>query len=69
MLLVASKCDLEDFAAVDDEHAEKAVEEYNLQGYVRTSSKLDFNVNYLFELLILTVLKKQNEETKPSLPY
>ena len=67
ILLVASKCDLDDFAAVSDEEAELACEKYNLQGYVRTSSKLDFNVNYLFELLILTILKKQNEDSKATI--
>ena len=66
VLLVASKCDLEDFAAVTDDKAQNIVAEHNLQGYIRTSSKLDFNVNYLFELLILTILKKQNEENKAS---
>lgn len=69
ILLVASKCDLDDFAAVSDEQAEEACVKYNLQGYIRTSSKLDFNVNYLFELLILTVLKKQNEDGQATMVH
>ena len=69
VILVASKCDLEDFTAVSDEQAEKALVEYNLQGYVKTSAKLDFNVDYLFELLIFTILKKQNEDDQETLIY
>jgi len=62
VVLVASKCDLEDFAAVSDDLAEAACEELNLQGYVKTSAKLDLNVEYLFEYLILQILRKQNQE-------
>ena len=69
ILLVASKCDLDDFTAVSDALAEESLVKFNLQGYVKTSAKLDFNVDYLFELLIFTILKAQNEAGKTDITY
>ncbi len=61
VVLVASKCDLEDFAAVPDDAAEEICTRLNLQGPIKTSSKADFNIEYLFEYLVLTILQNQNK--------
>ena len=45
VLLVASKCDLDDSAIVADDAAEEICNQLNLQAFIKTSSKADFNVS------------------------
>ncbi|MBY9006037.1 MAG: GTP-binding protein [Candidatus Lokiarchaeota archaeon] len=57
ILLIASKCDLEEFSMVGDILAKKAQEKMGLVDYVKTSSKIGLNVDLSIETLVKHILK------------
>jgi len=60
ILLIAAKCDLEEFSMVGDILAKKAQEKMGLTEYVKTSSKTGLNVDLAFEKLIKYLLKQED---------
>ena len=60
ILLVAAKCDLEEFSIVGDIYAKKTKERYGMVDFIKTSSKTGLNVDMVFENLAnyLVQLKK-----------
>lgn len=59
ILLIAAKCDLEDYSMVGDLYAEKTQKRFNMIGYIKTSSKTGLNVDYTFENLTKYAVKTQ----------
>ena len=51
ILLVAAKCDLEEFSIVGDIYAKKTKERYGMVDFIKTSSKTGLNVEIAFENL------------------
>ena len=52
ILLIAAKCDLEEYSMVGDLYAEKATKKHGMIDFVKTSSKTGMNVDLAFEKLI-----------------
>ena len=57
ILLLGSKYDLLDSITVDDEFARQFVEENNISGYCKVSSKTGYNINEVFESLVSTIIE------------
>ena len=57
ILLLGSKYDLLDSICVDDEDARQFVEDNNISGYCKVSSKTGYNVNGVFESLVSTIIE------------
>lgn len=51
ILLVGTKNDLEDFIAVDDESALHVKNIFNMFDYIKTSAKIGYNIDLLFNSL------------------
>lgn len=51
ILLIAAKCDLEEFSIVGDIYARKTKERFGMIDFVKTSSKTGMNVDLAFETL------------------
>lgn len=51
ILLIAAKCDLEEFSIVGDIYAKKTKERFGMVDFIKTSSKLGMNVELAFETL------------------
>ena len=68
IILVATKCDLAEFAVVSDEDAEIIKKHYGLVDYIKTSAKLGLNINVPFEELAIHVanLRKLTITTEKS---
>ena len=49
ILLIAAKCDLEEFSMVGDFLAEKTQKRFKMVGYEKTSSKTGMNVDLAFD--------------------
>ena len=56
ILLLGSKYDLIDSITVDDELVREFVEDNNISGYIKVSSKTGYNVNVVFESLISAII-------------
>ena len=56
ILLIGSKYDLIDSITVDDDLVREFVEDNNICGYCKVSSKTGYNVNIAFESLISTII-------------
>ncbi|MBN1214887.1 MAG: GTP-binding protein [Candidatus Lokiarchaeota archaeon] len=59
IVLIAAKCDLEEFSMVGDVLAKKAQEKINLTDYIKTSSKSGLNVDLSIETLVKNILEKR----------
>ena len=57
ILLIAAKCDLEEFSMVGDMYSQKTQKKFNMIDFVKTSSKTGMNVDLVFEKLIRYILK------------
>ena len=57
ILLLGSKYDLIDSIIVDDEMAREFVENNNISGYYKVSSKTGYNVDGVFESLVSTIIE------------
>lgn len=57
IVLIASKCDLEEFSMVADIYAKKTQERFGMVDYIKTSSKNGLNVDKAFESLANYVIK------------
>ena len=57
IVLIASKCDLEEFSIVADIYAKKTQERFGMVDYIKTSSKNGLNVDKAFESLANHVIK------------
>jgi small GTP-binding protein len=57
ILLVAAKCDLEEFSMVGDLYADKAYKKHGLINLVKTSSKTGMNVDEAFEMIVKHIVK------------
>ena len=57
IVLIASKCDLEEFSMVADIYAKKTQERFGMVDYIKTSSKIGLNVDKAFESLANHVIK------------
>ena len=51
VLLIAAKCDLEEFSIVGDIYAKKTKERFGMVDFIKTSSKSGMNVDLAFETL------------------
>jgi small GTP-binding protein len=51
ILLIAAKCDLEEFSIVGDIYAKKTKERFGMVDFIKTSSKSGMNVDLAFETL------------------
>lgn len=51
ILLIAAKCDLEEFSIVGDIYAKKTKERFGMVDFIKTSSKSGMNVELAFETL------------------
>ncbi len=51
ILLIAAKCDLEEFSIVGDIYAKKTKERFGMVDFIKTSSKSGMNVKLAFETL------------------
>ncbi len=60
IMLIAAKCDLEEFSMTGDLLAQKAKRKFGMIDYVKTSSKTGLNVDDAFEKLIRHIIKTQN---------
>ncbi|TFG23644.1 MAG: GTP-binding protein [Promethearchaeota archaeon] len=56
ILLLGSKYDLVDSITVDDDLVSEFVEDNNISGYCKVSSKTGYNINFVFESLIGTII-------------
>ncbi len=56
ILLLGSKYDLIESIMVDDEYVRQFVENNNISGYLKVSSKTGYNVNEVFESLVSTII-------------
>ena len=60
IILVAAKCDLEEFSTVNDIIAQKAKEKYKITDFIKTSSKTGLNVDLAFEKIAQHAIKTKN---------
>ncbi len=60
IILIAAKCDLEEFSIVGDIYAQKTKERFGLIDYIKTSSKTGLNIDLSFETLAEYVIKSNN---------
>jgi len=60
IILVAAKCDLEEFSTVNDKDAQKTKEKYKMTDFIKTSSKTGLNVDLAFEKLAQHAIKAKN---------
>jgi small GTP-binding protein len=60
IILVAAKCDLEEFSTVNDRNAQKTKEKYKMTDFIKTSSKTGLNVDLAFEKLAQHAIKAKN---------
>ncbi len=56
ILLLGSKYDLVDSITVDDEYVREFIEDNNISGYCKVSSKTGYNINVVFESLISKII-------------
>ena len=56
ILLLGSKYDLVDSITVDDDFVSEFVEDNNISGYCKVSSKTGYNVDGVFESLVSTII-------------
>ncbi|TFG02975.1 MAG: GTP-binding protein [Promethearchaeota archaeon] len=56
ILLLGSKYDLVDSITVDDDLVSEFVEDNNISGYCKVSSKTGYNINFVFESLVSTII-------------
>lgn len=59
VLFVGTKLDLEDEIQVEDDYAQSFLQEYNLLGFLKISSKTGQNVGHAFEILTKKILERQ----------
>ena len=64
ILLIAAKCDLEEFSIVGDIYAQKTKERFGLIDYIKTSSKTGLNIDLAFETLTEYVIKSNHVISK-----
>lgn len=57
IVLIAAKCDLDEFSMVADIYAKKTQERFGMVDYIKTSSKNGLNVDKAFESLANYVIK------------
>lgn len=60
IILIAAKCDLEDFSMVADIYAKKTQERFGMIDFVKTSSKTGLNVDKAFETLVEYAIKSKD---------
>ena len=60
IILVAAKCDLEEFSTVNDKIVQKAKEKYKITDFIKTSSKTGLNVDLAFEKIAQHAIKTKN---------
>ncbi|MHA1660250.1 MAG: GTP-binding protein [Promethearchaeota archaeon] len=60
VILIAAKCDLEEFSMVGDLYAKKTQKRFEMIDHVKTSSKTGLNVDLAFETITKYVLKSKN---------
>ncbi len=59
ILLIAAKCDLEEFSIVGDIYAKKTKERFGMVDFIKTSSKTGMNVELAFETLANYVVQRK----------
>jgi len=64
IILVAAKCDLEEFSIVSDIYAKKTKEKFKMNDFIKTSSKTGLNVDLTFEKLAQYAMKAKNLVSK-----
>jgi len=57
IVLIAAKCDLEEFSIVGDIYAKKTAERFGMINFIKTSSKTGLNVASAFETLAEFVIR------------
>ena len=60
VVLIAAKCDLEEFSIVSDVYAKKTKEKFKMADFIKTSSKTGHNIDRSFEALALHAIKAKN---------
>ena len=60
VVLIAAKCDLEEFSIVSDIYAKKTKEKFKMADFIKTSSKTGHNIDESFESLALHAIKAKN---------
>jgi small GTP-binding protein len=60
MVLIAAKCDLEEFSMVADIYAKKTQTRFGMVDFIKTSSKTGLNVDTAFESLVDYVIKSKH---------
>ena len=60
IILIAAKCDLEEFSIVGDIYAKKTKERYGMVDFIKTSSKTGLNVESAFQTLANYVVRIKN---------
>ncbi|MBD3226948.1 MAG: GTP-binding protein [Candidatus Lokiarchaeota archaeon] len=64
IILVGTKADLDDKRKISREYAEEKVKEWNLSGYIESSSKTGDNIGYVFGLLSQEMLMRIEDSKK-----
>jgi small GTP-binding protein len=59
ILLIAAKCDLEEFSIVGDIYAKKTKERFGMVDFIKTSSKTGMNVELAFEKLANYIVEQK----------
>jgi len=59
IILIGSKCDLENKISITDEYALEIKEKYDLKEYIKTSSKTGFNVDKVFQSITNYVINNR----------
>ncbi|MFW9819454.1 MAG: Rab family GTPase [Candidatus Thorarchaeota archaeon] len=57
IMLVGTKLDLKDLIAVDDDSALHLKNTFNIMDYIKTSAKTGYNIEKLFENLVINLVK------------
>ncbi|MFX1392220.1 MAG: Rab family GTPase [Promethearchaeota archaeon] len=57
IIILGSKYDLKEYIQVDDETALDFIEDYDISGYYKVSSKSGYNVNEVFEALTQIIIR------------
>lgn len=67
VVVVASKCDLQQYRKLQKHHLDGVLQKYNLK-YIETSAKMGTNVQSAFDLLVQLVWQKRQKKPLPAKP-
>ncbi|MGV9206275.1 MAG: Rab family GTPase [Promethearchaeia archaeon] len=64
IVLVATKCDLEDYSIVKDYYADLKRKKLKMLDYIKTSAKTGLNVNTVFKCLAKNLIENEKKKKK-----